>query len=68
MIDPIITAENGAITGPVNVAIEMPDNGYLNVRVTDEGVIFDAYVDGALVGTSASTFTETFDRLTEGTD
>jgi hypothetical protein len=46
-----------------NVAVS--ESEMLTVNVTEEGVIFDAYRDGKLVGTRGMTFEEWFDAVEE---
>ena len=74
MTDPVQTVEIttvavGRLPGTdLNVAVLMPDEGHvrhLNIRVTHEGVIFDAYLDDVLVETLGMTFDEWFDHVTD---
>lgn len=49
----------------MRVEIEFPDDQYLTVILTHEGIICDAFRGDENVGTSSITFAEKFDEMTE---
>lgn len=58
------------VDGDVKVVQEVDPEGfrgdYIEITITEEGLIFDAYGEAGLLGTTGRTFSEWFDHVAGG--
>lgn len=64
-IDATTGDEPAPVALPLNVVVKMAGDAHLNIHISDEGVVIDAYRAGGttLVGTSCQMFEELFEGL-----